>query len=72
MLHSTSSYFGLCDIELLTDAGAESVHSAVAAAHCKKIAKVCCSLILCLDALMSLDVSHLALLTQHDVYLLFL
>lgn len=32
--------YRLCDIELLTDAGAESVHSAVAAAHCKKIAKL--------------------------------
>ncbi|KAK6053448.1 hypothetical protein COOONC_09047 [Cooperia oncophora] len=29
-----------CDVELLTDAGSENVHSAVAAGHCKKIAKV--------------------------------
>ncbi|KAK5979507.1 BTB/POZ domain protein [Trichostrongylus colubriformis] len=32
--------YRLCDIELLTDAGSENIHSAVAAAHCKKIAKI--------------------------------
>ncbi|VDK59318.1 unnamed protein product [Cylicostephanus goldi] len=32
--------FRLCDIELVTDNGCENVHSAIAAAHCTKIAKV--------------------------------
>ncbi|CAJ0604180.1 unnamed protein product [Cylicocyclus nassatus] len=35
-----SSDFRLCDIELVTDNGCENVHSAIAAAHCTKIAKL--------------------------------